>query len=153
VGRQGSAFLTFVFLSLFFFVSFGKVTSWGGEDVHMWRQIDSQVSSRPASRPFPLSNLFGYGMRICVLDQISHTTHTHTRPPHTHTPFMHPPNHSTGNFEGARRNPIRTGQEELDKRVVYSPHIYGPEVFSRHGYVSTPIVDIGGVYRCKCVCV
>lgn len=43
-----------------------------------------------------------------------------------------------GNFDGVKHAPIRTGSEELDKRVVYSPHIYGPEVFSSHNYFKDP---------------
>jgi len=39
-----------------------------------------------------------------------------------------------GNLEGVRKYPISTGSEDLDRRVVYSPHIYGPEVFPRHRY-------------------
>lgn len=43
-----------------------------------------------------------------------------------------------GNFEGVHKYPIATGNAELDKRVVYSPHIYGPEVFARHQYFQDP---------------
>lgn len=43
-----------------------------------------------------------------------------------------------GNFDGAKHAPIRTGRADLDKRVVYSPHIYGPEVFSHHNYFRDP---------------
>ncbi len=44
-----------------------------------------------------------------------------------------------------RKAPIATGREDLDKRVVYSPHIYGPEEFSRHDYVR---MYWGGGVRC-----
>jgi len=43
-----------------------------------------------------------------------------------------------GDFDGVRQYPIATGNEALDKRVVYSPHIYGPEVFADHNYFKDP---------------
>lgn len=36
-----------------------------------------------------------------------------------------------GNLEGVEWNPIRTGNDELDRRVVYSPHVYGPDVHNQ----------------------
>jgi len=33
---------------------------------------------------------------------------------------------------GVERNPIRTGDDSLDRRVVYSPHVYGPDVFNQN---------------------
>lgn len=47
-----------------------------------------------------------------------------------------------GNVEGVKHAPIRTGRDDLDKRVVYSPHIYGPEVFGHHSYVSRSSVCV-----------
>lgn len=32
-----------------------------------------------------------------------------------------------GNLQGVKRAPIKTGDDKLDERVVYSCHIYGPE--------------------------
>jgi endoglucanase len=34
-----------------------------------------------------------------------------------------------GNLFGAERFPVATGVRSLDDRVVYSPHIYGPDVW------------------------
>jgi len=33
------------------------------------------------------------------------------------------------NLMGVERHPIRTGNTSLDNRVIYSPHVYGPDVF------------------------
>eukprot|EP00624_Nannochloropsis_granulata_P002397 evm.model.NODE_22070_length_83641_cov_42.053585.27 len=43
-----------------------------------------------------------------------------------------------GNLDGVRRYPIATGDEALDNRVVFSPHIYGPEVFGGHTFFRDP---------------
>jgi endoglucanase len=42
-----------------------------------------------------------------------------------------------GNLQGLRTRPIRTGSDHMDRRVVFSPHIYGPEVFE-HAYFEDP---------------
>jgi len=40
------------------------------------------------------------------------------------------PNHFWGeNLEGVRQFPINTGNDALNNHVVYSPHVYGPDVF------------------------
>ena len=56
----------------------------------------------------------------------------HSTDPHDSHISRTPP---SGNFDGAKHAPIRTGRDDLDKRVVYSPHIYGPEVFRHHRFV------------------
>jgi hypothetical protein len=33
-----------------------------------------------------------------------------------------------GNLDGVKKRPVRTGDAAIDRRVVLSPHIYGPEV-------------------------
>jgi endoglucanase len=41
------------------------------------------------------------------------------------------PGHFWGeNLEGVRLHPINTGNDALNSHVVYSPHIYGPDVFN-----------------------
>lgn len=35
----------------------------------------------------------------------------------------------SGNLFGADKHPIDTGIQELNDRIVYSPHIYGPDVY------------------------
>ena len=36
------------------------------------------------------------------------------------------------NVEGIHLNPIDTGDNEWNKRLVYSPHVYGPDVYMQN---------------------
>ena len=45
-----------------------------------------------------------------------------------------------GNLRDAKDYPIKTGDASLDQRVVFSPHIYGQEVYP-HPYVRKPFDD------------
>lgn len=38
---------------------------------------------------------------------------------------------SGGNLEGVRSKPINAGDANLNKRVVYAPHVYGPEEYDQ----------------------
>jgi aryl-phospho-beta-D-glucosidase BglC (GH1 family) len=40
-----------------------------------------------------------------------------------------------GNLMGVKAMPLDTGDEELNARIVYAPHLYGPEIYE-HDYVS-----------------
>lgn len=50
------------------------------------------------------------------------------------SPNTNPVAHFWGeNLEGITWNPISTGNSALDARIVYSPHVYGPDVYNQ-GY-------------------
>uniref|UniRef100_A0A914VWX6 Glycoside hydrolase family 5 domain-containing protein n=1 Tax=Plectus sambesii TaxID=2011161 RepID=A0A914VWX6_9BILA len=48
------------------------------------------------------------------------------------SPNKNSPTHFWGeNLEGVTWNPVKTGNGNLDARIVYSPHVYGPDVFNQ----------------------
>ena len=46
-----------------------------------------------------------------------------------------------GNFRRVREHPVDLGSEALNRRVVYTPHVYGPSVYAQSYFSSWSFPD------------